>query len=188
MDGNPTCILEVSTVCPESANFPFTAFIFAASGLMIASRYPILAVDFHVCRHKTSLWQKPICYGIIMAKVELEATTAKRKVGFLANLHNVAYQGDEDLIGPFLTEAQSHFNEFQSQTLQSSETCAFSVICGDFNFDNISPGMTIFFFKELNFFNSIGELQVICLCNAIRFSINFPTIVLTIPAKIRIGR
>ena len=150
MDGNPTCILEVSTVCPESANFSFTAFIFAASGLMIASRYPILAVDFHVCRHKTSLWQKPICYGIIMAKVELEATTAKRKVGFLANLHNVAYQGDEDLIGPFLTEAQSHFNEFQSQTLQSSETCAFSVICGDFNFDNISPGMMIFQ-RESNF-------------------------------------
>ena len=62
---------------------------FSASGLMIASRYPILAVDFHVCRHKRSLWQKPICYGIIMAKVELFGG----KVGFLANLHNVAYQG-----------------------------------------------------------------------------------------------
>ena len=66
-----------------------TFFFFSASGLMIASRYPILAVDFHVCRHKRSLWQKPICYGIIMAKVELFGG----KVGFLANLHNVAYQG-----------------------------------------------------------------------------------------------
>ena len=71
-----------------------------------------------------------------MAKVELFGG----KVGFLANLHNVAYQGDEDLIGPFLTEAQSRFNEFRLQNLQESENCAFSVICGDFNFDNISPG------------------------------------------------
>ena len=115
---------------------------------MIASRYPILAVDFHVCRHKRSLWQKPICYGIIMAKVELSGSG---KVGFLANLHNVAYQGDEDLIGPFLTEAQSRFNEFRSQHLQESETCAFSVICGDFNFDNISPGK--YFFQFFEFFN-----------------------------------
>ena len=71
-----------------------------------------------------------------MAKVEVQPG----KVGFLANLHNVAYQGDEDLIGPFLTEAQTQFNTFRLKNMKSDETLAFNVICGDFNFDNISTG------------------------------------------------
>ena len=70
-------------------------FIFLASGLMIASRYPIMEVSFHPTTHKRSLWQHAICYGIIMAKVDL----GSQKVGYMANLHNVAYQGTEDLIG-----------------------------------------------------------------------------------------
>ena len=42
---------------------------FGTSGLMIASRYPIMEVKFHVCRHKRyNTWQQSICYGIIMAK------------------------------------------------------------------------------------------------------------------------
>ena len=62
---------------------------------MIASRYPIMEVSFHPTTHKRSLWQHAICYGIIMAKVDLGG----QKVGYMANLHNVAYQGTEDLIG-----------------------------------------------------------------------------------------
>ena len=34
------------------------------------------------------------------------------KVGYIANLHNVAYEGEDDLIAPFMTEAQSEFNLF----------------------------------------------------------------------------
>ena len=56
---------------------------FGTSGLMIASRYPIMEVKFHVCRHKRyNTWQQPICYGVIMAKVDL----GDKKVGFIANV------------------------------------------------------------------------------------------------------
>lgn len=104
---------------------------------MIASRYPILEADFYVCKHKRSLWSRPICYGIIMAKVDL---LHRGQVGYISNLHNVAYQGLEDLISPFLSEAQAQFNQFRKKTLKRGEKEAFAVVCGDFNFDNISPG------------------------------------------------
>ena len=76
-----------------------------------------------------------------MVKVDLGQGN---NVGYLANLHNVAYQGDENLIGPFMSEAQSEFNRFRQDTLDQSkgEKVNFAVICGDFNFDNISPGTT----------------------------------------------
>ena len=70
---------------------------------MIASRYPILEAFFHPTTHKRSLWQHAICYGIIMTKVDLGG----QKVGYVANLHNVAYQGEEDLIGPSMTEVRT---------------------------------------------------------------------------------
>ena len=110
---------------------------FGTSGLMIASRYPIMEVKFHVCRHKRyNTWQQPICYGVIIAKVDL----GHKKVGFIANLHNVAYQAEDDLIGPFMTEVQSEFNLFRQEYFEAGQTEAFAVICGDFNFDNLSPG------------------------------------------------
>ena len=62
---------------------------FSASGLMIASRYPILEAEFYACKYKRSFWQQAICYGIIMAKVDL----GQGNVGYISNLHNVAYQG-----------------------------------------------------------------------------------------------
>ena len=61
---------------------------------MLASRYPIIEASFHPHRHKCWLWQKMIPQGILVVKVDLGG----QKVGYLANLHNVAYQGDEDLI------------------------------------------------------------------------------------------
>lgn len=109
---------------------------FGTSGLMIASRYPIMEAKFHACRHKRySTWQQPICYGIIMAKVDL----GHQKVGYIANLHNVAYEGKDDLVSPFMTEAQSEFNLFREDTLKPEEKLTFATICGDFNFDNMSP-------------------------------------------------
>jgi sphingomyelin phosphodiesterase 3 len=108
---------------------------------MIASRYPILDVNFYSARHKNSFWQQAICYGIVMAKVDLgQNSDGQIVVGYISNLHNVAYQGEHDLIGPSMTEAQSEFNKFQKKSLKSGEKIAFAVICGDFNFDNISPG------------------------------------------------
>ena len=39
-----------------------------------------------------------------------------------------------------MKEAQAEFNQFRQKTLKPSEKVAFAVVCGDFNFDNISPG------------------------------------------------
>ena len=64
----------------------------------------------------------------------------QEKVGYIANLHNVAYQAKDDLISPFMTEAQSEFNLFRQKTLKTGQTESFAVICGDFNFDNMSLG------------------------------------------------
>ena len=75
-------------------NICYTIYFFTGSGLMLASRYPIIEASFHPHRHKCWLWQKMIPQGILVVKVDLGG----QKVGYLANLHNVAYQGDEDLI------------------------------------------------------------------------------------------
>ena len=64
------------------------AMHFSASGLMIASRYPVLEVNFKPMIYTNSLWQRAICYGVIMAKLDL----GNGNVGYIANLHNVAYQ------------------------------------------------------------------------------------------------
>ena len=64
-------------------------FVFAASGLMIASRYPIMEAKFHVCRHKRySTWQQPICYGVIMAKVDLGHKKVSGDEFFNLNAYN----------------------------------------------------------------------------------------------------
>ena len=80
-------------------NICYTIYFFTGSGLMLASRYPIIEASFHPHRHKCWLWQKMIPQGILVVKVDLGG----QKVGYLANLHNVAYQGDEDLICKQLT-------------------------------------------------------------------------------------
>ena len=49
------------------------------------------------------------------------------------------YAGKDDLVSPFMTEAQSEFNQFREDTLKSNEKLTFAIICGDFNFDNMSP-------------------------------------------------
>lgn len=109
---------------------------FGSSGLMLASRYPIIEASFHPHRHKCWLWQKMIPQGILVVKVDLGG----QKVGYLANLHNVAYQGDEDLICPSMDDSQKFFNDFRKNTLKPNEEESFAIIAGDFNFDNISPG------------------------------------------------
>ncbi len=72
-----------------------------------------------------------------MAKVDL----GLHRVGYISNLHNVAYQGEEDLISPFLSEAQIQYSQFRQRTQKPGEKVDFAVICGDFNFDNMSPGI-----------------------------------------------
>jgi hypothetical protein len=136
---------------------------------MIASRFPILAARYVPFTNKKS-WQKLISYGCVMIKVDLDyrkilviifgviavegkkhdvvfwlifkkAPNEKRRIGFLANLHLMAYQGKENQIGEALNLVHEEFNQFRSVNVdKENERVIFAVIGGDFNFDNISPG------------------------------------------------
>ena len=108
---------------------------FSGSGLMICSRYPLEEISFVPFENKKS-WQRFISYGALMAKVRL----GDRKVGYLMNLHTMAYQEKENQIGVALEKAQEAFESFQEAHKVKGEKVAFAVIGGDFNFDNISPG------------------------------------------------
>ena len=66
----------------------------SASGLMFGSRYPILAAHFEPFKNKKPLsWQMLISYGVLAVKVDLGTdANGKRRVGFVANLHLMAFQ------------------------------------------------------------------------------------------------
>ena len=59
------------------------------------------------------------------------------------------YEGKDDLVSPFMTEAQSEFNQFREDTLKPKEKLTFATICGDFNFDNMSPSEFLFSFLHI---------------------------------------
>ena len=40
-----------------------------------------------------------------------------------------------------MDDSQKFFNDFRKNTLKPNEEVSFAIIAGDFNFDNISPGM-----------------------------------------------
>ena len=64
----------------------------------------------------------------------------KGRVGILANLHNVAYQGTEQLIAEALKQVEETMDEFRKDVVKPVETLMWEVIGGDFNCDNLSPG------------------------------------------------
>ena len=79
------------------------------SGLMVASNFPITKVHFHPFSWKTSAWQKCICYGVVVCKVDL----GPGKVGLLSNLHTMAYEGPDPLINAALTEVKNVVTKFR---------------------------------------------------------------------------
>ena len=64
-----------------------TNMFLANSGLMIASKYPIVKVKFQPFSKKKG-WQKAVSYGVVICKLDL----GNNNVGILANLHTMAYQ------------------------------------------------------------------------------------------------
>ena len=105
------------------------------SGLMIASKYPVLEVKFHPFTWKSSVWQKGISYGVVTCKLDL----GNDNVGLLSNLHTMAYEGPHHLIDAALTEVKNIVNDFRRENIRATEKIKFDVICGDFNIDNMSP-------------------------------------------------
>ena len=79
------------------------------SGLMIASRFPILSVRFHPFTWKNSFWQRCISYGVVICKVDL----GFGKIGIIANLHTMAYENNDPLIDAALTEVRQALDQFR---------------------------------------------------------------------------
>ena len=79
------------------------------SGLMIASRYPILSVHFHPFTWKNTFWQQCISYGVVICKVDL----GSGNVGIIANLHTMAYENQDPLIDAALTEVRQALDQFR---------------------------------------------------------------------------
>lgn len=57
------------------------------SGLMIASKFPILSVKFKPFSAKKG-WQRAVSFGVVICKLDL----GENNVGILANLHTMAFQ------------------------------------------------------------------------------------------------
>ena len=110
-------------------------FCMLSSGLGIASRFPVLEAKFVPFTAKRG-WQWCIGYGVLACKVDL----GRDRVGILANLHNVAYQGSEQLIAEALKQVEETMEEFREEVIKPNETLLWEVIGGDFNCDNLSPG------------------------------------------------
>ena len=110
-------------------------FCMLSSGLGIASRFPIVDAKFVPFKCKRG-WQWCIGYGVLVCKVDL----GQGRVGVVANLHNVAYQGKEQLIAEALSQVEDLMGDFRKQVVKPNETLIWEVIGGDFNCDNLSPG------------------------------------------------
>lgn len=109
------------------------------SGLMFVSKYEILDACFKTYSHscKQCLFSGK---GLLMVKVLLEKTSKGTKVGYIFNTHLQAYQGETPIIQKQLDEVQLWTKEFRAMTSGQGDIVTFDILCGDFNFDNISPG------------------------------------------------
>jgi len=105
------------------------------SGLMIASKFPILSVKFKPFSAKKG-WQRAVSFGVVICKLDL----GENNVGILANLHTMAFQGADPLINSALTEVGEMMSQFRKSEISTAENVLFDVICGDFNSDNMSVG------------------------------------------------
>ncbi|XP_057370306.1 sphingomyelin phosphodiesterase 3-like [Daphnia carinata] len=105
------------------------------SGLFVACKYPILAVEFQPFQFRTH-YAKFFSYGVLCLKIQIN----KERIAYVANLHGQAYQGKEPVLYHQLSESLSAINAFRLKTRLPEENVIFDAVCGDFNFDNMSPG------------------------------------------------
>nr|XP_027807184.2 sphingomyelin phosphodiesterase 3 isoform X3 [Marmota flaviventris] len=107
------------------------------SGLLLASRYPLLRANFRCfpnARREDSFASK----GLLSAQVQLGILDGHRVVGFLHCTHLHAPTEDGLLRCKQLTLLLDWAEQFEAESRQSGEAVAFSVLLGDLNFDNCS--------------------------------------------------
>ncbi|XP_021544412.1 sphingomyelin phosphodiesterase 5 [Neomonachus schauinslandi] len=107
------------------------------SGLLLASRYPLLRAAFRSfphARREDALASK----GLLSAQAQVGILDGRRIVGFLHCTHLHAPSGDGPLRCKQLTLLLDWMEQFEAESRQSGEAVAFSVLLGDLNFDNCS--------------------------------------------------
>ncbi|CAH1270822.1 SMPD3 [Branchiostoma lanceolatum] len=110
------------------------------SGLLLASRYPVLAAEFRPfsAARKQDRWAAK---GALMVKVFLGRTQdGHDAVGYITTTHMQSYQGPFEILPRQLDELMAWTEDFRRRTLGCDVIQVFDILCGDFNFDNMSPG------------------------------------------------
>ncbi|XP_045614422.1 sphingomyelin phosphodiesterase 5 isoform X2 [Procambarus clarkii] len=134
----PFIIYDVGRHCME------TNYFCLGSGLFLASRYPVLEACFHPFTYCTK-FGKFLSYGMLLTKLDLGLLKKRNEelhaVGYVANLHTQAYQGEDKVLVHQLEQTRLWMNTFIQTTHNTrTEIVVFAIIGGDFNCDNLSPG------------------------------------------------
>ncbi|KAI5611875.1 sphingomyelin phosphodiesterase 5 isoform X1 [Silurus asotus] len=116
-----------------------SGFKFFNSGLLVASRYPVMEAQYRCfpnSRGEDALASK----GLLSLKVQTGLQKGEKKmVGFINCTHLHAPEGDGEIRCEQLDMITNWIREFQSTSREQNEVVMFDVLCGDFNFDNCSP-------------------------------------------------
>uniref|UniRef100_A0A8D0GRZ4 Sphingomyelin phosphodiesterase 3 n=1 Tax=Sphenodon punctatus TaxID=8508 RepID=A0A8D0GRZ4_SPHPU len=118
-------------------------FKFVNSGLLFASRYPVMDAAYH-CYPNGKGTDSLASKGALFLKVQVGSTPQdQRIVGYISCTHLQALAGDTTVRCEQLDLLQDWLADFRKSTSSSStanpeELVAFDVICGDLNFDNCS--------------------------------------------------
>eukprot|EP00058_Branchiostoma_floridae_P002024 XP_002587512.1 hypothetical protein BRAFLDRAFT_99405 [Branchiostoma floridae] len=110
------------------------------SGLLFASRYPVLSAEYRPfsAARKQDRWAAK---GALMVKVLLGRTQdSQDAVGYITTTHMQSYQGPFEILPRQLDELMTWTEDFRRRTLGDDVIQVFDILCGDFNFDNMSPG------------------------------------------------
>ncbi|XP_067407729.1 sphingomyelin phosphodiesterase 3 isoform X2 [Emydura macquarii macquarii] len=119
------------------------SFKFVNSGLLFASRYPVMDAAYH-CYPNGKGTDSLASKGALFLKVQVGSTPQdQRIVGYISCTHLQALAGDTTVRCEQLDLLQDWLADFRKSTSSSStanpeELVAFDMICGDLNFDNCS--------------------------------------------------
>ncbi|KAL8182815.1 UNVERIFIED_CONTAM: hypothetical protein K2H54_002254 [Gekko kuhli] len=109
------------------------------SGLFLASRYPVLAVQYH-CYPNGRRIDILAAKGLLCIQVQLGVSQGQRIVGYMYCTHLDANIDSEQIRCDQLNQCLHWTQQFQETNAQHGDIVAFDVFCGDFNFDNCSSG------------------------------------------------
>ncbi|XP_026544122.1 sphingomyelin phosphodiesterase 3 [Notechis scutatus] len=118
-------------------------FKFVNSGLLFASRYPVMDAAYH-CYPNGKGTDALSSKGALFLKVQVGSTPQdQRIVGYISCTHLQALAEDTTVRCEQLDLLQDWLADFRKSTSSSStanpeELVAFDVVCGDLNFDNCS--------------------------------------------------